>query len=111
MSTQYEINKGANRALEFKGIKAQYIIYLAVGLILILLLFAVLYMCGLKVYYCLAVVVPLGAAFIVAIQRMSRAFGEHGLLKKMAARRLPTSIRSRSREVFVGLHTPPTIPK
>nr|WP_262712406.1 DUF4133 domain-containing protein [Arachidicoccus ginsenosidivorans] len=36
---QYEINKGVNRAIEFRGLKAQYIYYLAVGLAVLLLLF------------------------------------------------------------------------
>lgn len=37
MATVYPINRGVNRSLEFKGIKAQYVIYLALGLVLLLL--------------------------------------------------------------------------
>lgn len=103
MATVYEINKGINRSVEFRGIKAQYVIYLAVGMVLLLLLFAILYMCGLKIYFCLGIVVPGGAVFVVAIQRMSRTYGEHGLLKKMAEGRLPTAIRSQSRTIFIHI--------
>lgn len=103
MATVYEINKGINRSVEFKGIKAQYIIYLAIGMVLILLLFTVLYLCGLKIYYCLAVVIPLAIAFIILIQRLSRTYGEHGLLKRMASRRLPRAIQSTSRKPFIQL--------
>jgi hypothetical protein len=104
MATVYEINKGINKSVEFKGIKAQYIIYLAAGLVVLLLLFAILYACGLKLYYCIGIVVAGGAGFILFIQRCSRVYGEHGLVKQMAASRLPTSIRSQSRKVFVQLN-------
>jgi hypothetical protein len=38
----YKINKGINKPIEFKGLKAQYIAYLGAGLITLLILFAVL---------------------------------------------------------------------
>lgn len=107
MATVYEINKGINRSVEFKGIKAQYIIYLAVGLVLLLLLFAILYACGLKIYYCIGIVVAGGVGFILFIQRCSRVYGEHGLVKQMAAKRLPGAIRSRSRKIFIELKSVP----
>ncbi|MDB5129720.1 DUF4133 domain-containing protein, partial [Mucilaginibacter sp.] len=37
----YQINKGINRPIEFKGLKAQYIGYLGSGLVALLILFAV----------------------------------------------------------------------
>lgn len=42
----YTINKGINKPVEFKGLKAQYIWYLGGGLIMLLILFAILYICG-----------------------------------------------------------------
>ena len=39
----YQINKGINQSIEFKGLKAQYIWYLAGGLVILLIVFAVLY--------------------------------------------------------------------
>jgi hypothetical protein len=107
MATVYEINKGINRSIEFKGIKAQYIMYLAVGLVLLLLLFAVLYVCGLKIYYTLGIVIPSGAGFVMMIQRLSRAYGETGLQKRIGAARLPKAIRSRSRQFFIQLKEQP----
>lgn len=104
MATVYEINKGINRSAEFKGIKAQYIIYLALGMIALLLLFTILYASGLKIYYCLAIVVPGGVAFVITIQHLSRSYGENGLLKRMAASKLPQAIRSRSRRLFIQLN-------
>lgn len=105
MATVYEINKGVGRSVEFKGIKAQYIIYLAVGLILLLLLFAILYASGLKIYYCLGIVLPGGLVFVTSIQRLSRNYGENGLQKRMAGRKLPLAVQSISRSVFIQLNT------
>ena len=39
----YQINKGINKPIEFKGLKAQYIGYLAVGLVILLIGFAIMY--------------------------------------------------------------------
>ena len=103
MATVYEINKGIGRSIEFKGIKAQYIIYLAGGLVGLLLLFAILYASGVKLYYCLGVVAPTGFALVMGVQRYSRKYGEHGLLKQFASKRLPKAIRSQSRKMFIDL--------
>lgn len=107
MATVYEINKGINRSLEFKGIKAQYIIYLALGMVIMLLLLAILVAIGIGQNVCFAIILPITAAFIICIQRMSRKYGEHGLVKSMAARGLPPAIFSRSRKIFIRLKKQP----
>jgi hypothetical protein len=45
----YQINKGVNRPIEFRGLKAQYIYYLGSGLALLLIAFSVIYIAGLPV--------------------------------------------------------------
>ena len=45
-SSIYGINKGINKPIEFRGLKAQYIWYLAGGLVGLLVLFAILYISG-----------------------------------------------------------------
>jgi len=107
MATVYDINKGINKSLEFKGIKAQYIIFLAVGLVVLLLLYAILYVIGLGTYVCLGIIIPGGGAYIAGIQRMSKKYGEHGLKKQMAARQLPPAVLSLSRKVFLQLKDSP----
>src|ERR1017187_440478 len=103
MSTIYNINKGVNRSIEFKGFKAQYIIYLAAGMVSLLLLFAILYVCGLNIYLCVAIILPAGIGLVLTVQKLSKKYGEHGLLKKIAQKRLPGSIRCHSRKIFLQI--------
>ena len=103
MASVYKINKGINKPIEFKGLKAQYIAYLATGLIGLLILFAVLYIIGVNMFICLALIVILGAALFMTVYRLSDKYGQHGLLKKMASHSIPDFIKSTSRKVFIQL--------
>jgi Domain of unknown function (DUF4133) len=105
MATVYPINRGVNRSIEFKGIKAQYIIYLALGLVVLLLLFAVFHIAGVNLYVTMAVILPAGGGLVLGVKHLSNRYGEHGLVKHGAARRLPSSIQSRSRKIFIQLKT------
>ena len=94
---KYLINKGVNRPLEFKGLKAQYIAYLAAGLLALLLLFAKLYFIGLPTVLCLLFVITAGTALFVFVMRYSSKYGEHGLMKETAWRKTPICLRGRKR--------------
>ena len=96
----YEINKGVNRSIEFKGIRAQYIIYLGMGLVLLLLLFAILYIAGCNTYLCLGIILPAGAGLILGVSALSKRYGKHGLLKKVAKNNLPTCVKSKTSKLF-----------
>jgi hypothetical protein len=103
MSSVYTVNKGINKAIEFKGLKAQYITYLAVGLIVLLLLFVVLHICGLNMWLCLVLVGGSGAALFLEVFKLSARYGEHGLMKLRARRALPSCLKFRGRALFLGL--------
>ena len=103
MASVYQINKGINKSIVFQGLKAQYIAYLAVGLVFLLILFAVLYICGLSMYIVLPVIGGSGAALSLSVIRLSHRFGEHGLSKYFAKKQLPGCIRFRSRKIFIHL--------
>lgn len=103
MSSVYHINKGVSRPLVFKGLKAQYIAVLALGLVALLLTFAGGYFAGVPLAVLLPLTLGLGSALFFAVYRLSRRFGEHGLLKHLAARRLPRFVKFRSRRIFTGL--------
>lgn len=105
MSSVYQINKGVGRAIEFRGLKAQYIGFLAGGLVALLLLFAVLYLCGLSLYLCIVVIGGLGIALFMTVIRMSHKYGQYGLLKSNAKRIIPAALSSRSRSLFTNLNS------
>ena len=103
--TVYKINKGINKPIEFKGLKAQYIWYLGIGLVLLLIVFAALYIAGLNTFVCLGLVLVLGGLLFVQTYRMNNRYGVHGMMKKIARRRLPTTIKLYTRKTFLSLRS------
>mgnify|MGYP003642634517 CR=1 FL=1 len=100
---KYTINKGINKPIEFKGLKGQYIGYLAAGLGFTLLGFAVAYVMGVSMYLCLALSVVLATADFVLVFQLSATYGEHGLMKKIAQNQVPDCVVMRSRKTFLTL--------
>jgi predicted lysophospholipase L1 biosynthesis ABC-type transport system permease subunit len=103
MTSVYKINKGINKPIEFKGLKAQYIAYLAAGLISLLILLAILYITGVNMFVCLVLVGILGTTLFMTVYRMSDKYGQYGLLKKIAMRSIPDSIKVTTRKTFTDL--------
>jgi len=101
----YQINKGINKAIEFRGLKAQYIGYLAGGLVSLMILFAVLYIAGIPTLICLPLILTLGTILFMTVYKYSHKYGQYGLLKKAAKRSLPAYIRCSSRKIFTQLNT------
>jgi hypothetical protein len=99
----YTINKGINRPIEFKGLKAQYIWYLGGGLLVLLILFAILYICGVNTFVCLGIILISGAGLMMYVNGLSRRYGEHGMMKAVAKRRIPVSVKIYSRKLFTEL--------
>jgi hypothetical protein len=104
MNSVYKINKGINKPVEFKGLKAQYIWYLGGGVLVLLVLFSVLYFIGINLYVCVALVLLLGTGLVIVVYKMSDTYGEHGLLKKMARGSIPHRLVCTSRRVFGQLN-------
>jgi hypothetical protein len=103
MASVYKINKGINKPIEFKGLKAQYITYLAIGLIFLLIFFAAIYISGVNMFVCLGLVLALGTALFMTVFRISNKFGQYGLMKLAAKRRLPGVVIIKSRKGFLNL--------
>lgn len=101
MASVYKINKGVNQPVVFKGLKAQYIWWLGGGLVALLLLFAIMYIIGVNMYVCLLIILVLGTLLFQKVYSMSRKYGEHGLMKKIAKRKIPKVIKTRSRTVYM----------
>lgn len=103
MSSVYHINKGINKSIEFKGLRAQYIGYLATGLVSLLILFFVLYLSGTNMYICLTLIFGGGGVFVSYVFKLSYKYGQYGLMKKRAKGSLPDYLYCRSRKVFTFL--------
>ncbi|MGI8949945.1 MAG: DUF4133 domain-containing protein [Chitinophagaceae bacterium] len=96
----YKINKGINKSIEFKGLKAQYIWYLGIGLVVLLILFAILYIVGINTYLCLAVTMILGTLLFMRVYKLSNKYGEFGMMKKIARKNVPHVLKVYSRKLF-----------
>lgn len=110
MASIYKINKGVSKPIEFKGLKAQYIAYLAIGLVLLLINFAILYISGLSLFVVLPLIFTMGTALFFIVFRLSHRFGEHGLMKYWAKSSLPNHLKFRSRRLFTSLKSKGAIP-
>ena len=92
----YQINKGVGKSVEFKGIRAQYVIYLVLGVVCSFVLF---FLSSLLFGQWLAVAVGLGAGLLsfALVFLMNARFGEHGLMHHMAWRHIPVHLSNPQR--------------
>ncbi|SDE88192.1 protein of unknown function [Mucilaginibacter pineti] len=99
----YQINKGINKSIEFKGLKAQYIWYLGAGILALMILFIVLYIIGISQYICMAIALLGGSGLVYKLYGMSNKYGAHGMMKTMAGRSIPKVVRCNSRKIFLKI--------
>ncbi len=99
-NTVYHINKGINKSIEFKGLKAQYIWYFGAGVVVLMILFSIMYIVGFPSYISLGIICIGGTVMVVKIYKMSHKYGEFGMMKELAKRQLPKAIKTQSRSVF-----------
>ncbi|SEN57703.1 protein of unknown function [Mucilaginibacter gossypiicola] len=97
----YQINKGINKSIEFKGLKAQYIWYLGAGILALMIVFAALFIIGVNQYICMGIILCCGSALVFKVYEMSRKYGEHGMMKTMARRSIPKVVKCNSRKLFM----------
>jgi len=103
MRTIYKIHRRVNTPVEFRGLKGRYIYYGAAAVIGELFLFALLYLTGLNSWICISVCTATGTLSIAAIFQVSARYGEYGWRKKQTAKRLPKTMRCKSRNYFINL--------
>lgn len=99
----YPINKGINKSIEFRGLRAQYIWYFGGMIILLMIGFAILYIAGTNTYICIALIGGAATAGSFKIFALSHQYGEHGLMKAMAQKRIPKVLKSYTRRNFQHL--------
>ncbi len=92
MSSVYYINKGVNKPVVFRGLKAQYIWWLAIGLGGLLMLFAFLYIAGVPVVICMTIILIAGILLFWYVYRANKRYGEYGMMKELAKKATPKRI-------------------
>ena len=50
--SEYQINKGIGRSVEYKGLKAQYLFIFAGGLLAMFVVFVIMYIIGISQWFC-----------------------------------------------------------
>src|SRR4051794_14160849 len=100
-NTIYSINKGVNKPLEFRGLKAQYIWYLAGGLVGVLIAFVILYISGFNAYLSVIIGLGLGALLFFYVYKLNHKYGQFGWMQMKAKRKIPKTIKSQSRKFLI----------
>ncbi|HEY4061124.1 MAG TPA: DUF4133 domain-containing protein [Puia sp.] len=106
-TTIYPIHRAINKPLGFKGLKAQWLLMAGAAIVGDMLLFVILYIAGVNSWIDILIAFGLGAATFSTALRLSRQYGEYGLMKRSARRKVPRCLRCHSRQVFLQLK--PTI--
>ena len=103
MNSVYSINKGINKSIEFHGLKAQFIWYFGAMVMSLMVLYAVLYIAGTGTWTCILITGGLATYGSISIFRFSKQYGEYGLMKALARKRLPVVLKSYGRRHFQRL--------
>ncbi|WP_129715508.1 DUF4133 domain-containing protein [Pedobacter sp. SYP-B3415] len=103
MASVYQINHGVSRPIVVKGLKGYYVGILAVGLLVLLLLFVSLYLLDVPLGMLFPMIVALTMALIYLCRFLSQKFGPQGLMKFLARGNLPKAITLSSRQTFLSL--------
>lgn len=90
--SQYGVNKGVGRKVEFKGLTAQYLFIFAGGLLSIVILVMVFYMAGVDQMFCIVLGLVTASLVVWGTFRMNKTYGPHGLMKCLAAKQHPRRI-------------------
>jgi sensor histidine kinase YesM len=92
----YQVNRGADSAVEFKGLKAQYLFIAAGGLFGLFFIFVILRFTGLNVIVTLAITVLIGITLMIYVFTFSKKYGQHGFLKVTARKNVHNIVRKNS---------------
>ena len=93
----YPVNKGIGRAVEFKGLKAQYLFIFVGGLLALFVLFVILYMIWIDQLICIGFGVVSASVLVWKTFALNAKYGEHGLMKLSATKSHPRYLLNRRR--------------
>ena len=90
----YRRNTARHRVLSLR-LKAQYLFIFAGGLLAVFVVFVILYMAGVDQWICIAFGVAAASVLVWLTFRLNARYGEHGLMKLLAALRHPRYLLNR----------------
>ena len=97
--SEYPVNRGIGKPVEFKGLKSQYLFIFCGGLLAVfvvfIVLFVILYMVGIDQWICIGFIVSAPLLLVWQTFRLNARYGTHGLMKAAARKRHPRFIISR----------------
>ena len=93
--SEYPVNRGIGKPVEFKGLKSQYLFIFAGGLLAVFVVFIVLFMAGVNQWLCIGFIVSASLLLVWQTFRLNAKYGTHGLMKAAARKRHPRFIISR----------------
>lgn len=95
--SEYQINKGIGRSVEYKGLKAQYLFIFAGGLLAMFVVFVIMYIVGISQWFCIGFGVITTSILVWLTFHLNAKYGKHGLMKLSASKYHPRYIINRLR--------------
>ena len=79
--SEYPVNRGIGKPVEFKGLKSQYLFIFCGGLLAVFVVFIVLFMAGVNQWLCIGFIVSASLLLVWQTFRLNAKYGTHGLMK------------------------------
>ena len=95
--SEYSINKGVGRSVEYKGLKAQYLFIFAIGLLSLFVLFVIMYVAGVPQWFCIGFGAVCASILVWLTFHLNTKYGQYGLMKLTAVKYHPRYIINRLR--------------
>lgn len=95
--SEFSINRGIGKSVEFKGLKAQYLFIFIGGLLAVFVLFIIMYLVGINQWVCIGFGGIAATVLVWQTFALNAKYGEHGLMKAQARSSHPRYIINRRR--------------
>ncbi len=91
----FQINKGIGKPVEFMGLKSQYLMLFAGGLLAVIIVFMMLYISGVPQSICIGFGLVAAPVLVWQSFSLNQKYGTHGLMKRQAVGSYPRRIINR----------------
>lgn len=88
----FNVHKGVDKPIEFKGLQSQYLFIFAGGVIVLLIGITLMVMVGIDQTLCIGIAVLWISVLTGITFHLNRRYGEYGLMKLAARKRCPRRI-------------------